>query len=68
MSKSREHVVQRWTAKKRMALVNSTIKGETSVQEAARKHGLRAAQIEGWWRRRRQGAGGKGAPESPGLQ
>ena len=22
----------------------------------------------GWWKRRRQGAGGKGAPESPGLQ
>ena len=29
---------QRWTAKRRTALVVSIIKGETSPQEAARKH------------------------------
>jgi hypothetical protein len=32
--------VQRWRAKRRVALVLSIIRGETSVAEAARKHGL----------------------------
>ena len=32
--------VQRWTAKRRVALVLSIVRGETSVAEAARKHGL----------------------------
>jgi integrase len=32
--------VERWTAKRRVALVVSILKGETSVAEAARKHGL----------------------------
>jgi transposase-like protein len=36
--------VQRWTAKRRSALVMSIIKGETSVAEAARKHGLTVAE------------------------
>jgi transposase-like protein len=40
--------VQRWTAKRRAALVVSILKGETSVQEAARKHGLTVAEIEDW--------------------
>lgn len=41
--------VQRWTAKRRTdALVVSILKGETSVQEAARKHGLTVAEIEDW--------------------
>lgn len=31
--------IERWTAKRRMALVVSILKGETSVAEAARKHG-----------------------------
>ena len=31
--------VQRWTAKRRVALVLSIVRGETSVAEAARKHG-----------------------------
>lgn len=34
--------VQRWTAKRRAALVLSIIKGETSIAEAARTHGLTA--------------------------
>ena len=38
--------VQRWTAKRRSALVLSIIKGETSVAEAARKHGLTVAEVE----------------------
>ena len=40
--------VQRWTAKRRAALVMSILRGETSVQEAARKHGLTMAEIESW--------------------
>jgi len=32
--------VQRWTSRPRAALVLSHLKGETSAQEAARKHGL----------------------------
>ena len=40
--------VQRWTARRRAALVLSSLKGETSVQEAARAHGLTVAEIEDW--------------------
>ncbi len=39
---------QRWTAKRRTALVISILKGETSAQEAARKHGLTVAEVEDW--------------------
>ena len=40
--------VQRWTAKRRTALVMQLLRGETSVAEAARKHGLTVNEIEGW--------------------
>lgn len=40
--------VQRWTAKRRAALVLSIVKGETSAPEAARKHGLTVAEVESW--------------------
>jgi transposase-like protein len=40
--------VERWTAKRRVALVLSILKGETSVAEAARKHGLTVADVEDW--------------------
>ncbi len=40
--------VQRWTTKRKVALVLSIIKGETSIQEAARQHGLMVAEIEEW--------------------
>lgn len=40
--------VQRWTAKRRVDLVVSLLKGETTVAEAARKHGLTIAAIEAW--------------------
>lgn len=40
--------IQRWTAKRRAALVLSILKGETSAAEAARKHGLTVAQVEEW--------------------
>jgi transposase-like protein len=40
--------IERWTAKRRVALVLSVLKGETSVAEAARKHGLTVAEVEDW--------------------
>lgn len=40
--------VQRWTAKRRAALVLSVLKGETTLAEAARRHGLTVAEIEQW--------------------
>ena len=43
--------VQRWTARRRVALVLSIVRGETSVAEAARKHGLTVAEIEDWQER-----------------
>jgi transposase-like protein len=48
--------VQRWTAKRRVALVLSILRGETSVAEAARKHGLTVAEIEDWQERFSAGA------------
>ena len=40
--------IQRWTAKRRAALVLSVLRGETSVQEAARRHDLTVAEVEEW--------------------
>ena len=48
MSSEVSETVQRWTAKRRVALVVQILKGETSVAEAARKHGLTVAEVEGW--------------------
>jgi len=39
---------QRWTTKRKAALVLGIVKGETSIQEAARQHGLTVAEIEDW--------------------
>ncbi len=39
---------KRWTAKRRAALVLELLRGDTSVAEAARKHGLTVAEIEDW--------------------
>jgi transposase-like protein len=44
----RPEEVQRWTAKRRAALVMSLLKGETTVAEAARRHGLKVAEVEDW--------------------
>jgi transposase-like protein len=44
----RPEEVQRWTAKRRAALVISLLKGETTVAEAARRHGLKVAEVEEW--------------------
>ena len=43
--------VQRWTAKRRSALVLRIVRGETSAAEAARKHGLTVAEVEDWQER-----------------
>ena len=48
MSENLPEKVQRWTAKRRVALVISILKGETSVKEAARKHGLTVREVEEW--------------------
>ncbi|MCA9500045.1 MAG: transposase, partial [Nitrospira sp.] len=40
--------IERWTAKRRAALVLRILKGETSIVEAARQHGLTVAEVEGW--------------------
>ena len=40
--------VERWTAKRRAALVLAILKGETTTAEAARQHGLTVAEIESW--------------------
>ena len=40
--------IERWTAKCLVALVVSILKGETSVAEAARTHGLTVAEVEEW--------------------
>ncbi|MDP9315609.1 MAG: transposase [Chloroflexota bacterium] len=39
---------KRWTAKRRSALVLEVLRGDVSVVEAARKHGLTVAEIEDW--------------------
>ena len=40
--------IKRWTAKRRSALVLQILKGETTVREAARQHGLKPSEIEDW--------------------
>ena len=40
--------IERWTAKRRVALVVRILKGETSVVAAARQHGLTVAEVEDW--------------------
>jgi hypothetical protein len=53
----RPEEVQRWTAKRRAALVISLLKGETTAIEAARRHGLKVAEVEEWRDRFLLGAG-----------
>jgi transposase-like protein len=43
--------IERWTAKRRAALILSILKGETSTAEAARRHGLTLAEVEDWHER-----------------
>ncbi len=48
MAQDSTYPIERWTAKRRVALVVSLLKGDTSVAEAARKHGLTVAEIKEW--------------------
>ena len=48
MEKMEVNGTQRWTAKRRLSLVLQIIKGETSLAEAARAHGLTVGEIEDW--------------------
>ena len=41
-------LIERWTAKRRAALVVRLLKGDTSVAEAARQHGLTVGEVESW--------------------
>ncbi|NLE95467.1 MAG: DUF1153 domain-containing protein [Dehalococcoidia bacterium] len=56
--------VQRWTAKRRAALILGIVKGETSAQEAARAHGLTVAEVEDWKERYLAAAGSVPQPRS----
>ncbi len=40
--------IQRWTARRRLALVLSILKGEITVEEGAHQHRLAASEIEEW--------------------
>ncbi len=47
---------KRWTAKRRVALVVEILRGDLSVAEAARRHGLMVAEVEEWRERFLAGA------------
>jgi transposase-like protein len=40
--------IQRWTARRRTALVLSILKGEMTVEEVAGRHGLAVSEVEEW--------------------
>ena len=49
MEKEQENEgTQRWTTKRKTALVLNILKGDISTQEAARQNGLTVAEIEEW--------------------
>ena len=48
MADEGQEAPQRWTAKRRAALVVSILKGETSAVAAARNQGLTVAEVEEW--------------------
>ena len=48
MGQGQEEPIERWTAKRRASLVLRILKGEMSLAEAARQHGLRIAEVEQW--------------------
>ena len=48
MEKMEVNSTQMWTAKRRLALVLQILKGETSLAEAARAHGLTVGELEDW--------------------
>ena len=56
MANGPDEQLKRWTAKRRAALVLEILRGDTSVAEAARKHGLTVAELEDWRERFLSGA------------
>ncbi len=48
MASEQDEIRKRWTAKRRAALVIDLLRGEVSVAEAARTHGLTVAELEDW--------------------
>jgi len=56
MANGHDEQLKRWTAKRRVALVLDILRGDTSVAEAARKHGLTVAELEDWKHRFLSGA------------
>jgi transposase-like protein len=48
--------LKRWTAKRRVALVLEILRGDSSVPDTARRHGLTVAEIEQWKERFLMGA------------
>ncbi len=56
MASEQDESRKRWTAKRRVTLIVEILRGDTSVVEAARKHGLTVAEIEDWRERFLSGA------------
>ena len=49
MTETLPNDIKRWTAKRRTALVLQIVRGETTVREAAREHGLKASDVQHWY-------------------
>ena len=60
--------MERWTAKRRVALVIRILKGETSVAETARQHGLTVAEVEDWREKFLLGGRDRAADEAEGRR
>ena len=56
MASEHDEIRKRWTAKRRVALIVEILRGDTSVAEAARNHGLTVAEVEDWRERFLAGA------------
>ena len=48
MASEHDESRKRWTAKRRVALIVDILRGDFSVAEAARKHGLTVEEVEAW--------------------
>lgn len=55
-TEERQEDVQRWTAKRRTTLILEILKGNTTIAEAARTHGLTVVEVERWKERFLAGA------------
>ena len=56
MARGHDESRKRWTAKRRVALMVELLRGDTSVAEAARNHGVTVADVEDWRQRFLMGA------------